>query len=155
MVDNVKSYLEEIGFIATKFDDEIDKGKPKKEDLRLTMVNDPSWEGIVEIRGYTKSSGSNSDILRLNRFAELYNKEKGKFPSKRIYIVNGQTDLSPFKRQLPLESAEEDICIFAEQDGLIIDTRELFKVIRNINTLDKVKIKESIMSNSGMWKYIN
>ena len=152
LVEIVSDSFSEIGFKVQKIDEQLEENQPKREDIRLSISK---WEAIVEIRGYDKSSGKTADLQRLNRFSELYFKENNRFPDKKIYVVNGQIELPPASRQLPLESSTEDIQIFAENNGLIISTIELFKVIKKLNNLDSQIIINSIINATGPWSYSN
>jgi hypothetical protein len=151
LVQEVSAVLQRIGFIVEKVDDQLESGQARREDLRLRLpeTDEQDWEAIVEVRGYTKSAGKTADMTRLNRFAELYNIEKGRHPSKRMYIVNGQIELPPQQRQEPLASAEEDLSVFAESDGVLISTLDLFRLAKRVNSLDKKKIRDSIRNAQG------
>lgn len=153
LVKEVTSALMEIGFKVEVVDNSIDDNAPKREDLRLTdpIDVDSTWEAIVEVRGYLKGGGSTADLQRLNRFANLYSKEKGRFPDKCIYIVNGQIELPPAYRQVPLAPAEEDVQIFAESNGLVICTLDLFSRLNTNETVNYREILESIKTMTGRW----
>jgi len=154
LVEEVSIVFEELGFEVDDVDDSVEPGKPKREDLRLKISTEElqNWEAIVEVRGFTKSAGTTADLQRLSRFAQLYLKENGRLPSKRIYVVNGQTDLPPQQRQEVLSSAEEDILVFGEDDGLVISSIDLFKAMNLINQLGKSEILASIIDQCGRWK---
>jgi hypothetical protein len=106
LVEEVEAVFADIGFEVENIDKILPEGFPKREDLRLRMPKgeDENWEAIVEIRGYSKSAGKSSDLQRLSgRFTYLYQQEKGRLPSKKIYVVNGQLDIqNPSQRQEPL-----------------------------------------------------
>lgn len=153
LVNAVENAFIELGFKVKNMDNELDENVPKREDLRLSLQNnDNNWEAIVEVRGYSKSAGKTSDFQRLDRFAKLYQEEKGQFPDKQIYVVNGEIDLLPPQRQEILASADEDITVFAENDGLIISTIDLYKVVKDIGQYDLEKIRQSIVDSLGRWK---
>jgi hypothetical protein len=151
LVDEVSSVFKALGFIVTKMDVLIPEGSPKLEDLRIDDPDTKDWQAIVEVRGYSKSGGRTDDLARLARFARYYEKETGKNPQKRIYVVNGQIDLPPSQRQSPLISAPEDVSEFAEQDGIIIWSLDLFQAIKALKNNDPSSIRKAIVSAKGRW----
>jgi hypothetical protein len=153
LVEEVKNVFEAIGFKVELVDTTLDPKLPKREDLRLqdTKGADKSWEAIVEVRGYQRSSGNTADLQRIHRFANLYEKEKGKLPSKSIYIVNGQIELLPNQRQEPFASAQEDLNIFAESNGLVIWTIDLFRAIKSKPTSEYRALIKSLKKATGRW----
>ena len=154
LVNIVKTAFEQIGFIVEKVDENIEDGKPKKEDLRLTKKDVKNWEAIVEVRGYTKSSGKEDDIKRLDKFSKLYNKEKEKFPDKMIYVVNGPIELQPSQRQKPFESNPEFLESIADDDGLVISTITLYHVLQSVDKINISDISKSIVESTGELKFV-
>jgi hypothetical protein len=149
LVSEVSSCLSKLGFIVTKMDEKIAAGSPKLEDLRIQDPNDSAWEAIVEVRGYSKSGGVTSDFNRLARFSRFYRDEKACYPSKQIYIVNGQIDLPPSQRQPPLISSPDDINEFGEQDGIVIWSLDLFRLIKDVNRIDLQRARNAIKTTKG------
>lgn len=91
-------------------------------------------------------------MSRLGRFEKLYIEEKSGSPDKKVYVVNGQTDIpNPQHRQEPLISAQEDVQIFAEDNGVIISTIDLFRLVKNLQYFDHAVVRESIKKAEGRW----
>jgi hypothetical protein len=156
LVDEVAKVLQDIGFNVTCVDQLVDEGEPKKEDLRLVHSDKggKQWNAIVEVRGYSRSAGMTKDLLRLARFADLYRQETGQAPDKRIYIINGQFELPPIHRQEPLASAADDLQIFAETDGILIWSIDLFRAIKATKSANYPDLVESIKRTKGRWSPI-
>jgi len=153
LVHEVANALEYLGFATKDVDSRLEKDKPKREDIRITdPLSSSPWEGIAEIRGYGRSSGKQSDLQRLGRFAELYQLEKGSPPSKRYYFVNGQIDLTPERREAPLGSCPEDVEVFAHSEGLVVWTLDLFKAVVNADPQQRDEIKASLRDSVGLWQ---
>lgn len=152
LVAEVAKTLEDIGFSVTPVDQLVGK-KPKREDLRLRHVGKggEEWNAIVEVRGYARSGGTTGDLLRLNRFADLYKEETGQAPDKRIYIVNGELELLPSQRQEPLASATEDLQIFSESGGILIRSIDLFRALKATDPSNYPALLESIKDAEGRW----
>jgi len=153
LVEEVARSLAEIGFDVEVVDKILDETDPKREDLRLKHVGKggTDWNAIVEVRGYARSGGKTADLQRLNRFADLYIRETGHAPDKRIYIVNGELELLPQYRQEPLAPAAEDLQIFAEFDGILIWSIDLFRAIKATDPTDYPALLESIKQAHGRW----
>jgi len=153
LVEEIAKSLAEIGFNVEVVDKILDETDPKREDLRLKHVDrgGTDWNAIVEVRGYARSGGKTADLQRLNRFADLYIKETGHAPDKRIYIVNGELELLPQYRQEPLAPAAEDLQIFAESEGILIWSIDLFRAIKATDPTDYPALLESIKQAHGRW----
>jgi len=156
LVEEVVAVFREFRFKVQLVDKSLDPSLPRREDLRLQDPSgeDDDWEAIVEVRGYKRSAGTTADLLRLARFADLYRNEKGRLPDKRLYVVNGQLELQPpSQRQEPLASASEDIEIFAENNGAVISTIDLFRAAKVLKQQDYVAIRDCIKRAEGRWTF--
>ena len=155
LLQETATAFEELGYLVRVIDQELEKGIPKKEDLRIQDPDVTNWEAIVEVRGHAKSSGQTSDLGRLSRFARLYHIETGHPPNKLLYVVNGQIELpSPLQRQEPFSSAPDDVAAFGEQDGLIIWTVNLFKILKETSIKGNIsEIRKSLRDNTGIWRF--
>jgi hypothetical protein len=153
LLDEVAKGLDSIGFTVDFMDEQIGQGEQKKEDLRLKHVDKEGkeWVAIVEVRGYARSGGTTADLLRLSRFADMYKIETGKYPDSRIYIVNGELEQLPSARQEPLISAKDDLKIFAESNGVLIWSVDLFRTLKAAASTDYPHILESIKCSQGRW----
>lgn len=154
LVNIVKKAFEILGFAVEQIDEKIEKGKPRIEDLRLTIIGIPGWEALAEVRGYSKSSGKQGDIIRLNKFSKLFHKEKGKLPEKIIYVVNGPIELSPPQRPKPFESNPDFLTSIADDDCLVVSTTQLYRVMQKLNKIDINDVSKSIIESTGEWKFV-
>jgi hypothetical protein len=151
LVFAVAEVLTEFGFGVQKMDESVSIEQTKFEDLRLTIPENREWEAIVEVRGYGNSVGQTADFQRLERFARHYQGEKGRWPSKKIYIINGQIELLPNQRQEPLAPAKDDIRVFGENTGLVIWSLDLFRAWKILEQVGPEVIKRSIIESVGRW----
>lgn len=128
LVEAVGNSLHALGFTVTKMDEILPAGD-KREDLRIMQPDVQNWECIAEVRGYGRGAQLN-DLLRIQgRFAPRYAAEKGgQLPSRRWYIVNAFLNRDPAMRDLPLQSNPAEVAQFADDDGLILDTRDLLRL---------------------------
>jgi len=152
LVDEVAAAFRVMGFHVQNVDTDLDSDQVRREDFRLT---DPEgkcdWECIVEVRGYARSSGKSTDLGRLARFADLYVVAKDHLPSKRFYVVNGETDLFPDQRARPFLGAAEDVAVFAECNGLIIWTVDLFQALQDVSEAQIETLRASLKESTGIW----
>jgi hypothetical protein len=97
-----------------------------------TDPDSPDWLALVEVRGYLRGAQA-KDLLRIERFVQRYQREnRGEAPSARWYIVNQFLGTDPSARPDPLASNPEEVAIFAEAGGLVIDTRTLFGAVQQV-----------------------
>lgn len=128
LVDAVQSALEDAGFRVLPVDDSLGEQDVKVEDLRPTLESNEGWVGLVEVRGYARSTHKNRDLQRLERFAKLFQQHQDRFPNVLVYVVNGQIDLPPGERQPPFAASEADVVEFAQSDGLLIWSVDLYRM---------------------------
>jgi len=150
LVNHVADAFSKLGFQVTNVDYIRKDEQQKLEDLRISL-QEPEWEAIIEVRGYMRSGGTTADLARLGRFARHYEKEFGKSPSKMIYVVNGQIELPPYQRQQPLASAPQDVEEFALQEGLIIWSLDLYKLISQGDEEALDLAKRTLILANGRW----
>jgi len=150
LVAATEEALRALGFLVENVDDMQLGGAPRLEDLRVSDSDDARWTNITEVRGYT-GGAKVSDLQRLGRFAGLYQQRTGAQPRTRWYIVNQFIETAPEVRRRPLAGSEEDIAVFAEDGGLVIDTRDLFILSQKVASgdADAREIREMLREMTG------
>lgn len=131
LVDAATDALKLLGFEVVDADAER-VGQEKLEDLR---VADGEWVCLVEVKGYERRNAKANDLLQLGKAAEQFIKRTGAVPSARWYLVNQSFATPPDDRRRPLEGSEM-IETFAGQSGLIIDTRDLYRLTVAVENRD-------------------
>lgn len=146
LVEAVKAALEDLGFLVINMDDKTVKGK-RVEDLRVT---DADWSGIAEVKGHKRGAPA-GDLIKITRFAALYEKETGRPPAAQWYIVNAFRFDEPDTRPVPLEASPEDVEVFGDGGGVVISTVDLFRVWRDVMTgvRNKVEVREAMRTSRG------
>lgn len=130
LVDAVQSTL---GFLGFRVDD-MDAAFPendRREDLRIHDPGLDNWTAIAEVRGY-HGGGQVNDLLRIGRFIRRYAQDENREPDAAWYIVNQFLLHPPEERPILLASNEGELVTFAEDRGLAIDTRDLFRLRRDV-----------------------
>ena len=131
LVAAVSDCLEALGFAVHDSDADAALNKAaKREDLQVRTEVDAEWLALAEVKGYTNRNAKTNDIAQLARAVGFFESRTGTVPKAQWYIVNAQFALPPDERPAPLASSPEDVEAFAEDGGLVIDTRELFKLLR-------------------------
>lgn len=127
----VKAALEQMGFHVRNMDEVLPAGD-RREDLRVTSSDAPSWEAIAEVRGYA-GGAQQGDLTRLERFAARYEREEKHSPSACWYICNQFIGSHPSDRPVMLSSNPHEVAIFREERALaLIDTTQLFKLVKRL-----------------------
>ncbi|MFF1819012.1 hypothetical protein ACFVWG_17055 [Kribbella sp. NPDC058245] len=127
LVDAVITALRELGFAVVDAD-RLAKADDKVEDLHISDPGVPGWLVIAEVKGFTKGA-STVGIQQLARFSKRYLQRTGNLPSGEWYIANQFRNHDPATRQPILNGRDEDVDGFAQDNGLVIDTRTLFRTL--------------------------
>lgn len=133
LVAAVAEAFVQLGFEVVDADAETAPGAPRMEDLRLHDPTDPGWTNITEVKGYS-GGGKTSDLQAMARFAMVFLQRTGRLPSSRWYVVNQFRTQDPNGRAALLSGADEDLLVFAGDGGLAIDTRDLFELVRRVDS---------------------
>lgn len=124
LVEEVVAALEELGFTVQDADDLPENASEKQEDLRIT---DGQWTCLAEVKGYEKRGAKSNDLLQVGKAVEAYILREGKRPDARWYVVNQMFCRPPGERPKAL-AGSTSLGTFAEQGGLVVDTRDLFRI---------------------------
>ena len=84
---SVGDILKELGFSVRYMDAETKPGKPKREDLRLTVPDRDGWVAIAEVKGYPAGTRTN-DARQIREHRDLYISEAGCQPDLTLWIAN-------------------------------------------------------------------
>jgi len=151
----VSQALSCIGFDVIDSDLLPENAAARNEDLQVSI--DGNWTAIVEVKGYSDSSGKARDLNTLRRYAGIYEGRKGLRPDAAWYIVNGQFSRQPREREEPLGSSPYQIQSFAEEDfsGVVISTATLFLLWKDVVTghRDGSQIMDHLKSCKGAVRY--
>jgi len=151
LVDAVGEMLEEMGFSVEKMDEAKQPHEAKHEDLRLTLVTQPKWEAIVEVKGYTKGIRA-KDAQQVRMHRERYNRETGREPNLTIWLVNPWREMEPSDRP----SADKQIDESAEIVGAVcLHTTDLYLLWKSLKTgdssLDEI-VRRLVEAKAGLWR---
>lgn len=86
---------------------------------------------IVQVEGCT-AGASPRDLLRTAKAAAAYERETGRAPERAWYVVNHFLAVDPDQRPEVLTGADDSVAEFASDGGAVIDTRELFALVRAV-----------------------
>lgn len=151
LVTAVQALLNDLGFAVQDMDLVHPEGD-RREDLRIGDEGD--YEAIAEVRGYGRGAQSN-DLLRLGRFAGLYQQETGKRPSAQWYIVNEFLKDDPGTRpSRPLASKPDDVREFGENPGIVISTVALYRLWQRVavGSMSKEEARQQLKECRGYFE---
>lgn len=136
----VHAALVELGFTVEDVDLVPARKGDLLEDLRIQDVDEPGWIALAEVRGYSRGGAQSNDLLRIGHFVTRYLRENGVQPSAAWYIVNHSIRVAPGAREGALSSKPEDVEIFAQGGGVVIDTRDLFTLVKDVQAGTRTKV---------------
>ncbi|MCK2238983.1 MULTISPECIES: hypothetical protein [unclassified Crossiella] len=131
LVQAVARALREFGFTVTDADLTAAPGD-YLEDLHIQDPDDPAWIVLCEVKGYGKGATTQA-MLQCHRFTNRYVQQHGVLPSGCWYIVNQFRERDPGTRQPVLNGRDQDVEVFSSAGGLVIDTVELFHLLRAVH----------------------
>ncbi|MFC5179422.1 hypothetical protein [Nocardioides taihuensis] len=134
LVDGVTEAITDLGFTAIDEDARrSSEGRARAHDLTL---EDPDHQGeviLVEVKGDAKGGGGS--ITQAQRHQLRYAVEHaGDSPARCWLILNHFAEQDPDERPEVLQGADVDIALFAEDGGLLIDSRTLFALAIRVRT---------------------
>lgn len=146
--------LQALGFTVRDMDAER-AGRPRREDLQLTLPDQPGWVCVVEVKGY-KSGVRGNDLYQVSQHVALFAQEEGALPSSAWLVVNPWMNDDPSSRPPLLQGEDERVQLFADgpPPGLIVDSVALFKLQQMVakGELDQVTARDSLMQSSGRYE---
>jgi hypothetical protein len=82
----------------------------------------------------TRHASLLGDLISLTgRFSAVFTQRTGAVPVSRSYVVSRFMEKDPSTRPQILAGADEDVEAFADERGLVIDTRDLFELLRRVD----------------------
>lgn len=132
LVDAVSDALSTVGFTVADSDASDANKTAKREDLQVTLESRPGWVALVEVKGYARGGAKMNDLRQLAKAVAIFEHRNGREPDAQWYIVNAMFDKAPDERPIPLDSNAEDVELFAQEGGLVIDTRQLFLLLKGV-----------------------
>jgi hypothetical protein len=152
LVDAVRQAFLAFEFEAHDMDGHHDaKTGAKLEDLR---VKDGNWVGLVEVKGYSKGAKVNDLSQIVGRPALAFYKENQRDADALWHVVNAWRESDPSGREVAL-SRPNDLDTFAGNGGTLIDTRDLFRALRDVEagTTTAAQVRESLLLATKRWTW--
>ncbi|MEJ1113838.1 hypothetical protein WBN73_05525 [Paenarthrobacter sp. CCNWLY172] len=154
LVAAVTAALERIGFKVVDSDAIAEANSAaKREDLQISIPSTPGWIALAEVKGYAKGGAKAGDLRQLAKAVGFFTKKESRSPDAQWYIVNAQFGKSPDERPIPLGASPEDVQDFAEDDGLVIDTRQIFLLLKAVisGVISPAQAQESLRTGRGIY----
>ena len=150
LVTAVIDLLSDLGFEVRDMDEERSENEPKREDLRLTLQDLPSWEALVEVKGYPSGTKTN-DARQIREHRDLYIREDHKTPDLTLWLANPYREMDPSSRP----ATDQNVGRIAESIGAVhVLSTDLYRQWSLVaaGKLDKdVVIKSLVDASPGLW----
>ena len=150
LVQAVAEILGDLGLAVRDMDAEVQPGEPKREDLRLTHPQHPSWEAIVEVKGYRKGTKAN-DALKIRKHRDRYTKDERRLPDLTLWIVNPYRSMDPSVRPAPDKNIIRDAANIGAVYALVTDLYQQWVLVKEGSLQADDVIEQLINSNPGRW----
>ncbi len=123
------------------------------EDLRVTCPDQPDLLVIAEVKGYARGGAKASDLIQVSQHAMRFTQREGRAPDRAWYIVNQFASMDPDTRQKALAGASEDVEVFAQGGGLIVDSRDLFRLLQmvTVGSVEPADAREQLLAQRGIF----
>lgn len=148
LVEAVSEILRDLGFHVRNMDAELD---PKREDLRLTIVGQPDWEAIVEVKGYPKGTKTN-DARQIREHREHYMSETGRLPDLTVWLANPFRQMDPSSRPLPSAHTEEAAANIGAIHVLSTDLYKQWALVMRGKLAAHDAVKSLTNAEPGLWR---
>lgn len=122
--------LRDLGFSVQDMD-EVWEPQKRREDYRITDSDDAAWLAVGEAKGFTKGM-KETGLVSLGRWIAMFAADEGRLPSAQWYIANQYLRDDPDVRPDPLATRSDVLKTFTESNGLVIDTRALYALLRAV-----------------------
>lgn len=156
LVEAVSHALNKLGFTIRDIDEErAARGLAKVEDLHVTCPDQPAVRIMAEVKGYARGGAKASDLIQMSQHAIRFLQREGTAPDRSWYVVNQFATTDPDTRQSALAGAPEDLAAFANGGGLIIDTRELFRLTTLVSEgrLQPRQARAALIDQQGLFDH--
>ena len=150
LVAAVGDILTELGLDVRHMDAEQKEGKPKREDLRLTLAVRSGWEAIAEVKGYSRGTRTN-DVRQIREHRDHYIEEEGRSPDLTLWIANPHRGIDPSSRTAPGNNVGESAAIIEAVHVLTTDLYKLWTLVAT-GRLEKAQaVQQLIDATPGLW----
>ena len=146
----VREVLNDLGFAVRDMDAELRQDEPKREDLRLTLRDDPGWQAMVEVKGYTSGTRTN-DARQIREHHDRYIEDEDRRPDLTIWLANPYRRMDPSSRPAPDQNVKDA----AENTGAVhVLAPDLYRTWALVKAggLDAETVIQSLVNaNPGLW----
>ena len=151
LVAAVSEILSDLGFKVRNVDAGLKLNEARREDLRLTLSEEPDWEAIVEVKGYPNGTKTN-DARQIREHRERYRDEKGLFPDLTVWLANPFRRMDPSSRPVAGAQVEDAAAIIGAVHVLSIDLYKQWALAKS-GELDAHDVVKSLTdAEPGLWR---
>lgn len=147
LTEAVAHALADLGFTTTDEDAERDGGgMARAHDLNVVNPDRPAEVIIVEVKGTARGA-----LMQAQQHILRYTARHRQQPDRCWLIINHLHNRPPDERPLLLQGANDDIAVFAQAGGVLIDTKDLFHLVKRVTggTLTSEKARAILTTRVG------
>ena len=145
-----RDMLTYLGFTVQDMDAELTQNEPKREDLRLTLQSEPSWQAMVEVKGYTSGTRT-TDNRQIREYRDRYIAEEGRPPDLTIWLANPFRTMEPSSRPAPDQNVEAAAEAVGALHVLVPDLYRQWALVA-AGSLDAETVIQSLVNaGPGLW----
>ena len=147
--------FEQLGYAVTDRDEEQPHDAAGKiEDLGAVDPDEPSFDPIVEVKGYDRGAKAGDFGKMLRHLVRA--RDSGRAPSAIWWVVNHWRIQPPAERGVVLAGEDALIAEHAAEDVplVLIDTAELFRAVRAVEEgqATQAEVRASLRVARGRWQ---
>ena len=150
LIAAVREMLTHLGFTVRNMDAEVPKGELRREDMRLTLAGLTSWQGLVEVKGYTNGIRTN-DNRQIREYRDRYIQEQGRPPDLTVWLSNPFRTMDPSFRPAPDQNVKDAAEAIGAVHVLASDLYRQWTLVAS-GSLEAETIVESLRNaDPGLW----
>lgn len=150
LVSAVIEIFADLGFKVQNMDADLKANEARREDLRLTLDDEPDWKALVEVKGYpngTKTNGAQQ--IRTHR--DRYIKEMRREPDLTVWLANEYRQTDPSLRPSRGAHVEEAAANIGALHVLSTDLYRQWTLVMRGEVARHTVAKSLIDSEPGLW----
>ena len=151
LIAAVGKVLDDLGFAVRDMDAELKQGEPRREDLRLTLQDEPEWQAMVEVKGYTSGTRTN-DNRQIREHRDRYIEEKRRPPDLTVWLANPYRRMDPSSRPAPDQNVRDAAEAIGAVHVLAPDLYRQWALVAAGGLDAETVVQSLVTADPGLWK---
>ena len=150
LIAAVGKVLADLGFAVRDMDAELAEGEPKREDLRLAQKDEPGWQAMVEVKGYSSGTKTN-DNRQIREHRERYILEEGRLPDLTVWLANSYRRRDPSTRPAPDQNVKDAAVAVDAVHVLATDLYRQWALVATGSLDNETVVQSLVNADPGLW----